>query len=204
MNWLRGHWHIAAPEVCDGKSAISESRHRIPGASIGQPTDAGRRVALTRIVAKGGAQRPNGFNLTARRAADGREGSEGSESCGRVSAALCVSFKCLSCPRSVFREGNDLRRQCTIAGQPLRRLRPLRVLAAWRCCCGCSFCSMRRRWSIGVLLRSVARSLVTSTPTLQNGYRLSQNDPNALGKVRLRDCIMHAGDDDRAIASHQD
>ena len=39
MNWLRGgYWHIAARDVCDGKSAVSESRHRIPGASIGQPT----------------------------------------------------------------------------------------------------------------------------------------------------------------------
>src|SRR5882672_12807985 len=32
-------WHIAAPDVCDGTSAVSESRHRIPGASVGQPTE---------------------------------------------------------------------------------------------------------------------------------------------------------------------
>jgi hypothetical protein len=30
-------WHIAAPDVCDGTSAVVESRHRIPGASVGQP-----------------------------------------------------------------------------------------------------------------------------------------------------------------------
>jgi hypothetical protein len=32
-------WHIAAPEVCDGKSAVGESRHRIQGASVRQPTE---------------------------------------------------------------------------------------------------------------------------------------------------------------------
>ena len=32
-------WHIAAPDVCDGTSAVGESRHRIPGASVGQPTE---------------------------------------------------------------------------------------------------------------------------------------------------------------------
>ena len=31
--------HIAAPDVCDGTSAVGESRHRIPGASVGQPTE---------------------------------------------------------------------------------------------------------------------------------------------------------------------
>jgi hypothetical protein len=30
---------IAAPDVCDGTSAVGESRHRIPGASVGQPTE---------------------------------------------------------------------------------------------------------------------------------------------------------------------
>src|ERR1700746_3196789 len=29
---------IAAPDVCDGTSAVGESRHRIPGASVGQLT----------------------------------------------------------------------------------------------------------------------------------------------------------------------
>src|SRR6476619_1542345 len=29
-----------APDVCDGTSAVGESRHRIPGASVGQPTEA--------------------------------------------------------------------------------------------------------------------------------------------------------------------
>ena len=29
----------AAPDVCDGTSAVGESRHRIPGASVGQPTE---------------------------------------------------------------------------------------------------------------------------------------------------------------------
>ena len=33
-----GSWHIAGPDVCDGTSAVGESRHRIPGASVGQPT----------------------------------------------------------------------------------------------------------------------------------------------------------------------
>ena len=34
------YWqHIAAPDVCDGTSAVGESRHRIPGASVGQPTE---------------------------------------------------------------------------------------------------------------------------------------------------------------------
>src|SRR3954453_23964240 len=28
-----------APDVCDGTSAVGESRHRIPGASVGQPTE---------------------------------------------------------------------------------------------------------------------------------------------------------------------
>ena len=28
-----------APDVCDGTSAVGESRHRIPGASAGQPTE---------------------------------------------------------------------------------------------------------------------------------------------------------------------
>ena len=37
-------WHIAAPDVCDGTSAVGESRHRIPGASVGQPTDPAIRV----------------------------------------------------------------------------------------------------------------------------------------------------------------
>jgi hypothetical protein len=32
-------WHIAAPDVCDGTSAVGESRHRIPGASVDQPTE---------------------------------------------------------------------------------------------------------------------------------------------------------------------
>jgi hypothetical protein len=31
--------HIAAPDVCDGTSAVGESPHRIPGASVGQPTE---------------------------------------------------------------------------------------------------------------------------------------------------------------------
>ena len=28
-------WYIAASNVCDGTSAVGESRHRIPGASVG-------------------------------------------------------------------------------------------------------------------------------------------------------------------------
>ena len=32
-------WHIAAPDVCDSTSAVGESRHRIPGASVDQPTE---------------------------------------------------------------------------------------------------------------------------------------------------------------------
>jgi hypothetical protein len=31
--------HIAAPDECDGTSAVGESRHRIPGVSVGQPTE---------------------------------------------------------------------------------------------------------------------------------------------------------------------
>jgi hypothetical protein len=43
--------HIAAPDKCDGTSAVGESRHRIPGASVGQPTEpwlaiSDRRVCL--------------------------------------------------------------------------------------------------------------------------------------------------------------
>jgi hypothetical protein len=30
---------IAAPDVCYGTSGVGESRHRIPGASVGQPTE---------------------------------------------------------------------------------------------------------------------------------------------------------------------
>ena len=36
---MSGSGHIAAPDVCDGTSAVGESRHRIPGASVGQPTE---------------------------------------------------------------------------------------------------------------------------------------------------------------------
>ena len=32
-------WHIATPDVCNGTSAVGESRHRIPGASVGQPAE---------------------------------------------------------------------------------------------------------------------------------------------------------------------
>ena len=32
-------WPLAAPDVCDSTSAVGESRHRIPGASIGQLTE---------------------------------------------------------------------------------------------------------------------------------------------------------------------
>ena len=32
---MESFWHIAAPDVCDGMSAVGESRHRIPGASVG-------------------------------------------------------------------------------------------------------------------------------------------------------------------------
>src|ERR1700739_2314222 len=32
-------WPIAAADVCDGTSAVGESRHRIPGACVGQPTE---------------------------------------------------------------------------------------------------------------------------------------------------------------------
>ena len=35
---LQHNRHIAAPDVCDGTSAVGESRHRIPGASVGQKT----------------------------------------------------------------------------------------------------------------------------------------------------------------------
>ena len=37
--WLPRHWTLPAPDVCDGTSAVGESRHRIPGASVGQPTE---------------------------------------------------------------------------------------------------------------------------------------------------------------------
>src|SRR4029077_7458532 len=33
------YWPIAAPDVYDGTSAVGESRHRIPGASVGEPTE---------------------------------------------------------------------------------------------------------------------------------------------------------------------
>ena len=36
---LQHNRHIAASDVCDGTSAVGESRHRIPGASVGQPTE---------------------------------------------------------------------------------------------------------------------------------------------------------------------
>ena len=50
-------WHIAAPDECDGTSAVGESRHRIPGASVGQPTEpclAVRRVFEASEEARGG------------------------------------------------------------------------------------------------------------------------------------------------------
>ena len=50
-------WHIAAPDVCDGTSAVGENRHRIPGASVGQPTEpclAVRRVRKRRVAAASG------------------------------------------------------------------------------------------------------------------------------------------------------
>jgi hypothetical protein len=31
--------HLAAPDECDGTSAVGESRHRIPDVSVGQPTE---------------------------------------------------------------------------------------------------------------------------------------------------------------------
>jgi hypothetical protein len=34
-----GYWHIAATDVRDGMSAVGERRHRIPGASVGQPIE---------------------------------------------------------------------------------------------------------------------------------------------------------------------
>ena len=37
--WDFAVWPIAAPAVFDGTSAVGESRHRIPGASVGQPTE---------------------------------------------------------------------------------------------------------------------------------------------------------------------
>ena len=40
---LQQNRHIAAPDECDGTSAVGESRHRIPGASVGQPAIAGCR-----------------------------------------------------------------------------------------------------------------------------------------------------------------
>jgi hypothetical protein len=33
------YWHVAAPDVCDGASEVRESRHRIPSASLGRPTE---------------------------------------------------------------------------------------------------------------------------------------------------------------------
>jgi len=32
-------WHIAAPHVCDSTPAVGESRPRIPGGSVGKPTE---------------------------------------------------------------------------------------------------------------------------------------------------------------------
>src|SRR5882757_2742933 len=51
------YWQIAGPDVCDGTSAVGESRHRIPGASVGQPTEpclAVRRVFEASEQAQGG------------------------------------------------------------------------------------------------------------------------------------------------------
>ena len=39
LGLLQQYRHIAAPDACDGTSAVGESRHRIPGASVGQPTE---------------------------------------------------------------------------------------------------------------------------------------------------------------------
>ena len=47
------YWHIAAPDVCDGTSAVGESRHRIPGASVGQPTEPCFNVAHERRGSRG-------------------------------------------------------------------------------------------------------------------------------------------------------
>ena len=52
-------WHLAALDVCGGTSAVGESRHRIPGASVGQPTErcpaALRRTAVARLGGSGRA-----------------------------------------------------------------------------------------------------------------------------------------------------
>ena len=52
-------WHIAAPDVCDGTSAVGESRHRIPGASVGQATEP--------CLVEGGVGLPGSAGLVAAR-----------------------------------------------------------------------------------------------------------------------------------------
>ena len=57
LRLLQHNRHLAAPDVCDGTSAVGESRHRIPGASVGQPTEpclAVRRVFEASEEAQGG------------------------------------------------------------------------------------------------------------------------------------------------------
>ena len=57
---LQHNRHIAAPDVCGGTSAVGESRHRIPGASVGQPTEPCldvRRVFEASEEAQGGPPR---------------------------------------------------------------------------------------------------------------------------------------------------
>ena len=50
-------WHIAAPDECDGTSAVGESRHRILGASVGQPTEP--------CLAEGSVELPGNAGLVA-------------------------------------------------------------------------------------------------------------------------------------------
>src|SRR4051794_9283681 len=47
-------WHIAAPDVCDGTSAGGESRHRIPGASVGRAAT-GHKTLPTGVTPRDGS-----------------------------------------------------------------------------------------------------------------------------------------------------
>jgi hypothetical protein len=96
-------WHIAAPDVCDGTSAVGESRHRIPGASVGQPTEPCLDIAMGALVSDprgDGNQLARGYRLRQRQSP-----SQRAAAAHVASRGLGIRTSRHTSPR-VAREGN--------------------------------------------------------------------------------------------------